>query len=117
MGSNTRDAVGRISRSRATFDVAATASSQILTAATSRCGYMVPAASRPEFQHYSVTIGPGKLDIADIVGTSTWRASPTMGNASMDDTLATSFFTSYGKTHINAFLNLYRNLSHYRLTL
>jgi hypothetical protein len=76
---------------------------------------MVPATSGPEFQHYSVTIVPGILDIADIVGTSTWRASPTMGNASMDDTAVT--FTSYDKTHIDAFSNLYRNLSHYRLTL
>jgi hypothetical protein len=54
-GSNTHDAVGRVSRSRANFDVAATTSRWILiTTASNR-------ASTPEFQHFSSTFGLGIL--------------------------------------------------------
>jgi hypothetical protein len=116
-GSNTCDAMGRISYSRATFDVAATTSSWILATYVSRCGFLVPTASRPKFQHSTPTVGPGILDVADAMGTSTWRASPAIGNASVDDTATTSFFTSNGKTHIRAFLYLYRNFSQCRPTL
>jgi hypothetical protein len=64
-GSNTRDAVGRVSHSRIDFDVATTAtSSWILAATTSK--WILPAttsnwASRPEFQHSSPTFDPGIL--------------------------------------------------------
>jgi hypothetical protein len=81
--------------------VAATASSWILAAtASSR-------ASRPEFQHFSLTFGLGILAAA--VGTSTLKANPTVGNASMDDTDAAStfFYATDGKTHIRAFSYLH----------
>jgi hypothetical protein len=90
-GSNTRDAVRRVSCSQADFDVAATTSRCILvTIASTR-------APRAVFQHSSPTLGPGIL--AATVGTSTWRASPAVGNASMDDTgtLTTFFFVTGGK--------------------
>jgi hypothetical protein len=104
--SNTRDVVGRVSRSQAAFDVAATAtSSWILTAtASSR-------SSRPEFQHSSPTFRPGIL--ATAVGTSSWRASLAMGNASVDDTDAaaavTFFFATDGKTFVPTFNCYLRN--------
>jgi hypothetical protein len=93
-GSNTRDVVGRVSRSQADFDMAATATT------SSR-------ASRPKFHHSSPTFGPGIL--ATAVGTSTWRASPIVGNASVDDiaAISTFFFATDGKTHIRAFQFLY----------
>jgi hypothetical protein len=60
-GSNTRDAVRRVSRSRADFDVAATtASSWILTATASKWILVATTsnqASKPEFQHSSPTFG------------------------------------------------------------
>jgi hypothetical protein len=61
----------------------------------------------PEFQHSSLTFRP--RIVATAVSTSTWRASPTMGNASVDDTNAAAifFFTTDGKTHIHAFPFLY----------
>jgi hypothetical protein len=64
-------------------------------------------ASRLEFQHSSPTFGLGIL--AATVGTSTWRASPVVENASVDDndTAATFFFTTDGKTHIRLFSFLY----------
>jgi hypothetical protein len=52
-----------------------------------------------EFQHSSPTFGPQILAAA--MGTSSWRASPAMGNASVDNTnvvaTVTFFFTTDGK--------------------
>jgi hypothetical protein len=65
--------MGRVSRSRAASDVAATtASSWILAATTSS------RPSKPEFQHSSPTFWSGILATAT-VGTSSWRASPAVG--------------------------------------
>jgi hypothetical protein len=93
-GSNTHDGVGRVTRNQADFNVAATATSCWILAATS-----TSRASRPEFQHSSSTFGPGILAIT--MGTFSWRASPIVGNASMDytDNAATFFFTIDGKTY------------------
>jgi hypothetical protein len=89
-GSNTRDVMGRVSRSQATFDVVATASSR---------------SSRLEFQHSSFTFEPRIL--AAIVGTSGWRACPAVGNASVNDAdtaaIATFFFATDGKTFMPPF--------------
>jgi hypothetical protein len=71
-GSNIRDTVGRVSRSRIDFDVAATASRWILVIITSRWILTATASSRAfrlELQHSSSTFRPGIL--AAIVGTST----------------------------------------------
>jgi uncharacterized protein YaiE (UPF0345 family) len=105
-GSNTRDAVGRVSRSQVDFDMATTAaSSWILAATTSH----LP--SKSEFQHSSPTFRPGILAAA--MDTSSWRASPAMGNASVDDTdavvVATFFFTIDGKTFVPPFNCYIRN--------
>jgi hypothetical protein len=58
-----------------------------------------------EFQ-YSSIFG---IEILAAVGTYTCRASPTMENASVDDTdvATTFFFITYGKTHILASPYLY----------
>jgi hypothetical protein len=80
-------------------------------------GFLVPAASRPEFRHSPPTAKPVILAVTNAVGTSTWRASPAMGNVSVDGTVMTSFFASSGNTSIHAFPYLYRNLSQCRLTL
>jgi hypothetical protein len=55
--------------------------------------------SRTEFQHFSPTFWPRVL-AATVVGTSSCRASPTVGNASMDDTdaVATLFFPTDSKS-------------------
>jgi hypothetical protein len=47
--------------------------------------------------------------LAATMGTSTWRASPVVENASVDDndTAVTFFFTTDGKTHIRLFSFLY----------
>jgi hypothetical protein len=70
--SNTRDAMGRVSHSRAAFNVTATtASSWILAATASRWILAATASSRssrPEFLHSSPTFRPGILAVA--VGTS-----------------------------------------------
>jgi hypothetical protein len=77
--------------------LATTASRWILAATTSS------RTSRPEFQHSSPTFRPEILDTA--VGTSNWRASPAVGNASLDDTdtaaASTFFFTTDGKTSVS----------------
>jgi hypothetical protein len=71
-GSNTHDAMGRVSHSWAEFDVAATTALRwILAATTSRWIQATTGSSRPsrlEFQHSSPTFGPGIL--AATVGTS-----------------------------------------------
>jgi hypothetical protein len=101
---NTHDVVGRISRNRADFDMAATTASNRL--------------SRPEFQHSSPTFRQGIL--ATVVGTSSWTASPAMRNASMDDTdvaaVATFFFFTDGKTFVPPFNCYIRNTSQYQMT-
>jgi hypothetical protein len=73
--------------------------------------------SRSEFQHSSSTFGSGIL--AATVGTSSWRASPTVGNASLDDTDAvatTTFFATDGKTFVPPFNCYIHNPSHCRMT-
>jgi hypothetical protein len=56
--------------------------------------------SRPEFQHSSPTFQPGIL-AATAVGTSSYRASPGMGNASVDDIdVAATFFATKGKPFV-----------------
>jgi hypothetical protein len=93
--SNTHDVMGRVSRSWTDSDVAATSSRWILAVtAFSRV-------SKPEFQHSSPTFGLGIL--ATTMGTFSWRAGTTMGNASVDNTdavaAATFFFATDGKTY------------------
>jgi hypothetical protein len=105
--------MGRVFCSRAAFDVA--------TIATSRWILSVTASSqpsKPEYQPSSPTFGPGILDAA--VGTSSWRVSPTVGNASVDDTDAaattTFFFATDGKTFVPTFNYSIRNTSKCRMT-
>jgi hypothetical protein len=51
------------------------------------------------------------------MGTSSWRASPAMGNASMDDTdaaiAATFFFSTDGKSFVPTFNCSIRNMRKY----
>jgi hypothetical protein len=99
-GSNTRDVMRRVPRSWAAFDVVATATSNwILVATAYRWILTATVSSRPsrsEFQHSSPTFGSGIL--ATAVGTSSWRASPAVENAFVDDTdvvaAATFFFVT-----------------------
>jgi hypothetical protein len=113
-GSNTRDTVGRISRSQADFDVVATSASSKMLAATASRWILATTASyrpcRPQFQHSSPSSGPQILAVT--VGTSSWRASLTVGNASMDYTntaaATTFFFTTDGMTFVPPF-NCYIN--------
>jgi hypothetical protein len=108
-GSNTCDAVGRVSRTWAAFVVAATVAFSCILAATSSSWILAAIASswpsRPEFQHSYPTFGLGMP--AATVGTSSWRASPAVGNASVDDTditaIVTFFFTTNGKTFVPTF--------------
>jgi hypothetical protein len=65
--------------------LAVTASRWILAATTSS------QSSRSELQHSSPTFDLGILII--IVGTSSWRVSPTMGNVFVDDTDTTTAST------------------------
>jgi hypothetical protein len=101
-GSNTYDAVGRVSHSRVDFDMAATtASSWILATTASRWILAATTSSqpsRPEFHHSSSTFGPEIL--AAVVGTFSWRASPAVVNASVDDTdVAMTFFATDSKIY------------------
>jgi hypothetical protein len=72
-GSNTRDAMGRVTYSRAASNVVATVASIWILAATASNWILASTASsqtcRPEFQHSSHTFQPGILATA-IVGTS-----------------------------------------------
>ncbi len=72
-GPTTRDAVGRVSRSRETSDVATTATSSWILAATASRWILATTASsqafRLEFQHSSPTFQPGIL-ATTVVGTS-----------------------------------------------
>jgi hypothetical protein len=96
---------------RGTQQLAATVSRWILAATTS---------SRPsslEFQHSSPTFRTQIL--ATTVGTSSWRASPTVGNAFMDDTdvaAAATFFTTDGKIFAPPFNCYIHNTSKCRTT-
>jgi hypothetical protein len=105
---NTHDDMERVSHSRADFDVAATdASSWILATTASRsihAAIVSSRSSRPEFQHSSPTFRLGILVTA--VGTSSWRARPVVGNASMNDTnvaAAVTFFTTGRKIFVPPF--------------
>jgi hypothetical protein len=115
-GSNTHDVVERVSHSRATSTVTIAAVSSWILAATA-CSWILAATasnwlSRPEFQHSSHTFRPGILAAAT-VGTSSWRASPTMGNTSMDDndTATTFFFTTGNKSFVPTFNCFIHNTS------
>jgi hypothetical protein len=92
----TCDVVGRVSHSRAAFDVAVTVASKWILAVTTSSR-----SSRTQFQHSSPTFRP-RIPTAIVVGTSRWRASPTVGNTSVDDTdtagTATFFFPTDGKS-------------------
>jgi uncharacterized membrane protein YoaK (UPF0700 family) len=118
---NTRDVVGRVSCSRAAFDVAATtASSWILATTTFRWILAATASNRPsrlEFQHSSPTFRPGIL-VTAVVGTSSCRASPVVGNASVNNSdaaaAATFFFTTDDKSFVPTFNYSIRNTSKYR---
>jgi hypothetical protein len=106
-GSNTRDVVGRGSYSQAAFDIATTAASSWILAATASKWILAATASsgpsRPELHHSSLTFRPGIL--AATVVTSSWRANPAVGNASVDDTAAAStfFFTTDSKIFMHPF--------------
>jgi hypothetical protein len=110
--------MGRVSCSQAALDVVVVAAStwilatttfKWILAATSSCR-----PSRPEFQHYSPTFRLWIL-AASAMGTSSWRATPAMGNASVDDTdtigVATFFFTTDGKSFIPTFNYSIHNMS------
>jgi hypothetical protein len=88
--------------------LATTAFKWILAAATSN------RSSKPEFQRSSPTFRPWILAVA-IMGTSSWRASPAVGNASVDDTDAattmTFFFTTDGKSFVPTFNYSIQNTS------
>jgi hypothetical protein len=112
--------VRRVSHSRAASIVAAAASRWILAATVFRSILATTASSRPsrpEFQHSYLTFQPQILATAT-VGTSSWRARPVVGNASMDDTdvtvAATFFFTTDGKSFMPTFNYFIHNMNKYR---
>jgi hypothetical protein len=78
-----------------------------------------PRPSKPEFQHSSPTFRPGILAAA-AVGTSSSRASPAVGNASVDNTdaaaVATFFFTTYDMSFVPTLNCSIRNTSKYRMS-
>jgi hypothetical protein len=87
-GPTTCDALGRVSHSRTASNVAAATSKWILATTAFKWILAATASSRsfrPEFQHSSPTFRP-RILVAAAVGTSSWRASPAVGNASVDDT-------------------------------
>jgi hypothetical protein len=107
-GPTTRDVVGRVSRSQAASDVAAAACRWILATTAFNWILAATASSRPsrlEFQHSSLTFQPQIL-VAAAVGTSSWRASPAMGNGSVDDTDATATTTFFFATDSKSFVCL-----------
>jgi hypothetical protein len=89
--------------------VAATAASSWILATTASSW-----SSRLEFQHSSPIFRPGILATAT-VGTSSWRASLVVGNASVDDTdvvaIVTFFFATDGKSFVPTFNYSIRNTS------
>jgi hypothetical protein len=117
-GPTTRDAMGRVSCSRVASDVATIATSRWILATTTFRWILPTTASswpsRPEFQHSFPTIWPRILSAA-AVGTSSWRASLVVGNASVDDTnaaaVATFFFATDGKSFMPTFNCSIRNTS------
>jgi hypothetical protein len=95
--------MGKISHSRCTSHVVATASDRILSAYRSRLLASSPTAiSRSTFRHSSRTDGSGVLVVANAVRSSTWRAgAATLWIASVEDTASTyDFHTTYGKTSL-----------------
>jgi hypothetical protein len=82
--------------------VATTATSSWILAATASRWILATTASsqafRLEFQHSSPTLRSEIMAVA--MGTSSWRASLTVGNAFMDDTdIASTFVTTDGKSN------------------
>jgi hypothetical protein len=100
-GPNTHDAVGRVP------DMVATAASSWILAATASSWILATTASnrpsRPEFQHSSPTFQPGILAVTT-VSTSSWRASPVVGNASVDDIDAAAAVTFFFATDDKSFV-------------
>jgi hypothetical protein len=102
-GSNTRDALGRISCNWANFDAATTTTtSWILANTASRWILLATTSSQvsgSEFQHTPPIFGPEILSA--VVGISSWRASHIVGNASVDDTdvIETFFFATNDNTY------------------
>jgi hypothetical protein len=107
-----------VSRSRAASDVATTAASNwILAASTTASNWILATTtsnrpSKVEFLHSSPTFQSGILAVT-AVGTSSWRASPAVVNASVDDTDAAStfFFTTNGKSFVATFNCFFHNTS------
>jgi hypothetical protein len=112
MGSKLVQASQMVSHSLAASDMATNATSNWILAATA---YNRP--SRPKLQHSSPTFWPGIL-AAPTMGTSSWRASPIVGNASVDDTdavaIVTFFFATDGKSFVPTFNCSICNTSKYR---
>jgi hypothetical protein len=109
-GSNIHDVVWRVSCNQAAFVVDTTAGSTCIQLAVTTSRWILADVassqpSRPKFQHSSPTFGPWILAVA--MGTSCWRVSLAVGNASMDETnttdAATFFFTTDGKTFVPPF--------------
>jgi hypothetical protein len=100
----TRDVVGRVSRSWAAFDVAATTTSRWILATT-------------DFRWILAATFQSEILAAIAMGTCSWRASSDVGNASVDDTnVATAvifFFTTDGKSFVSTFNCSIRNTSKY----
>jgi hypothetical protein len=117
---------GQVSRSRAAFDMAATATSILILVATAFRWILAATASsrpsRPEFQHSSPTFWLGIL-AATVVGTSNLRASSAVGNASVVDidpaavAVVSSFFITYGKSFVTTFNCSIHNTSKCRTSL
>jgi hypothetical protein len=96
--------MGRITHSRCTSHVAATASDRILVAYRFRLLASSPTAvSRSAFRHSSPIDESGVLVITNTVGRSTWRAGATaLWIASVEDTAALTydFHSTHGKTSL-----------------
>jgi hypothetical protein len=61
-------------------------------------GALPTVVSRSVFHHSSPTVGSGLLVVADVVGSSTWRAGVVaLWNASVDDTASTYFVATHSK--------------------
>jgi hypothetical protein len=95
--------VGRISHSRCTSHVTTAASGKILGAFRSMLLASSPTTvSRSAFQHSSPIDGSGLLVVADVMGSSTWRAGVVaLWIASVEDTDSTyDFNITYSKTSL-----------------
>jgi hypothetical protein len=106
--------MARMSCSRCTSHMTATASDRILAAYRSRLLASSPTAvSRSALWHSSPIDGSGVLAIADAVGSSTWRAgAAALWITSMKNTAWTyDFHATHGKTSL--YKNRYRMFTYY----